>query len=76
MPRSMIRDPAARIRKMMTGTPTRPIRLTEVARRTGIPQSTLYHYRQSPEHLPLMAAILIADSTGMTDEEWLALRKA
>ena len=61
--------------KLLAGTKTRPVNLTEVSRRTGIPRSSLYKKRNNPKSLSLIEAIAIAKAIHMTDDEWLALRK-
>lgn len=63
------------IRRFLKGTGTRPVNLSEVSRRTGIPKATLYRYKEHPESLPFYRAIDIANVIGMSKDDWYTLRR-
>lgn len=42
---------------------------TTLSRRTGIPQSTLYRYRDNPDMMPFGRVLVIAEAMQLTAEE-------
>ena len=46
----------------------------QIAHLTGKNAKTIGNYRRKVETMPLMTAIAIANATGMSDEDWIALR--
>ena len=49
--------------------------LHELSELTGVKCTTLYDWLRHPSTMRLWGMIEIANAMGMTDEEWLALRK-
>lgn len=74
MARSIFRDPAESAKRLLAGTPTRPVNLSEISRRTGIPHSTLWKWQKRPELITLTAGIRIANALNLTNEEWEKIR--
>lgn len=61
------------IRKEIFGSAVQPISVSELSRRTGIPKSTLYKYREDPERIPLGCLLTIWKATGKSGEDFKKL---
>lgn len=72
--RSLVRDPDRAALKILRGSDARPVKIGTISKRTGIPMSSLYKWRERPDLLTLANAIRISKIIGMTDEEWVRLR--
>lgn len=72
--RSLVKDPDRAALKILKGSELRPVKIGTISKKTGIPMSSLYKWRERPDLLTLGNAIRISKIIGMTDEEWIKLR--
>lgn len=59
------------LKTLIFGDGINKICISELARVTGIPASTLYYYRNNPENIRLGDLMLICEARGKDLEKWL-----
>lgn len=75
MPRLRARDRTEELARMILTPYRAKITDAEYARITGTTSATIGNYRKARTKIPLEVAIDAANASGMTDEEWLQLRR-
>ena len=75
MPRIRPYTRADTLRKILFERTRVRIPVTEIARVIGKCPQTARNYIDRPETMPLEAVITYANAVGMTDEEWLQLKR-
>ena len=75
MQRSIATDPDELVRKLFFGSRLKPVNMAALSRKTRINHSTIKNWKRKPSTIPIQKAARIANAQGMSDEDWIKIRR-